>query len=82
MITTEGGEVVVAIDPSRNWYVSLARGAAEAQRRGLGLRLAVAVPPRHETPHAGGATDDTTARRAETDTHRRRPAGPGPGIRT
>ncbi|MEV7414549.1 hypothetical protein [Streptomyces sp. NPDC089919] len=42
MTTIENGEVIVTIDPAGNWYQALARGAAEARRSGLGLRLVTA----------------------------------------
>ncbi|MGW0962136.1 universal stress protein [Streptomyces gelaticus] len=45
----ERRELVVGIDPSRNWHLSLAWAADEAHRRGLELRLVVAVPPLHDT---------------------------------
>ncbi|MEU6018272.1 universal stress protein [Streptomyces sp. NPDC047515] len=48
MGAAEHRELVVGIDPSRNWHLSLAWAADEAQRRGLELRLVVAVPPLHD----------------------------------
>ncbi|WP_413754516.1 universal stress protein [Streptomyces sp. R-74717] len=44
----ERGEIVVGIDPARNWHLSLAWAADEAHRRGLELRLVVAAPPSHD----------------------------------
>ncbi|MET3983082.1 hypothetical protein [Streptomyces sp. PvR034] len=55
MNITEGREILVRIDPARNWYGSLTRAAQEARRRGLGLRI---VTPGGEKPRAearGGA---------------------------
>ncbi|WP_405445898.1 universal stress protein [Streptomyces erythrochromogenes] len=56
-MTDAGGheEVVVGIDPARDWRLPLAWAVDEAGRRRLGLRLVVAVPPQHDTQHV----DDT-----------------------
>ncbi|MFJ3961121.1 universal stress protein [Streptomyces sp. NPDC090036] len=52
----EHEEVVVGIDPARDWRLPLAWAVDEAgRRRLLGLRLVVAVPPQHDTQHV----DDT-----------------------
>ncbi|MFE4333126.1 hypothetical protein ACFRQM_28015 [Streptomyces sp. NPDC056831] len=48
MGTGERHELVVGIDPARNWHLALAWAADEAHRRGLELRLVVAVPPWRE----------------------------------
>lgn len=48
-------EIVVAIDPARDWRLPLAWAVDEAGRRRLRLRLVVAVPPQHDTQHV----DDT-----------------------
>ncbi|MFI8260885.1 MULTISPECIES: hypothetical protein [unclassified Streptomyces] len=51
--TTEAGEILVRIDPAENWYASLARAAAEAEQRGLGLRLVLTASPQQDLPPAG-----------------------------
>ncbi|MFB6941423.1 universal stress protein [Streptomyces sp. NPDC056237] len=60
MGTDERRELVIGIDPARNWRLSLAWAADEAHRRGLELRLVVAVPPSHDRHHG----DDSSRRRA------------------
>ncbi|WP_306665054.1 MULTISPECIES: hypothetical protein [Streptomyces] len=52
----ERHEIIVGIDPARDWHLPLAWAVDEARRRGLALRLVVAVPPRHDTQHV----DDTS----------------------
>ncbi|MFE9255213.1 universal stress protein [Streptomyces sp. NPDC006879] len=51
----ERHEIVVGIDPARDWRLPVAWAVDEAERRRLALRLVAAVPPGHGTPHA----DDT-----------------------
>lgn len=51
MGATERRELVVGIDPAQDWHLPLAWAADEAHRRGLELRLVVAVPPQHDTQH-------------------------------
>ncbi|MGW0750499.1 universal stress protein [Streptomyces sp. NPDC002587] len=67
-MTAAAREVVVGIDPARDWHLPLAWAADEAHRRRLGLRLVVAVPPPHDTPHdtlrAGGGTRTEALRQA------------------
>ncbi|MFE7355319.1 hypothetical protein ACFU8Q_19485 [Streptomyces sp. NPDC057543] len=60
MGTDECRELVIGIDPARNWHLSLAWAADEAHRRGLELRLVVAVPPSHDRYHG----DDSPGRKA------------------
>ncbi|MFJ2915704.1 universal stress protein [Streptomyces sp. NPDC087228] len=60
MGTDECRELVIGIDPARNWHLSLAWAADEAHRRGLELRLVVAVPPSHDRHHG----DDSPGREA------------------
>ncbi|MDX2296415.1 MULTISPECIES: universal stress protein [Streptomyces] len=63
MTTTTGRrEIVVGIDPVREGQLALAWAADEAHRRGLALRLVVAVPPAHDTQHV----DDTPRHQART----------------
>ncbi|WP_405890942.1 universal stress protein [Streptomyces sp. NBC_01527] len=58
MAAAERRELVVGIDPAKDWHLPLAWAADEAHRRGLELRLVVAVPPLHDTQHC-----DDSARR-------------------
>ncbi|MFE0657270.1 universal stress protein [Streptomyces sp. NPDC058876] len=51
----EHREIAVGIDPARDWHLPLAWASDEAHRRGLGLRLVVAVPA---PPHTR-QVDDT-----------------------
>ncbi|MCX4784932.1 universal stress protein [Streptomyces sp. NBC_01221] len=60
MGTDERRELVIGIDPARNWHLSLAWAADEAHRRGLELRLVVAVPPSRDRHHG----DDSPGRQA------------------
>ncbi|MFB6615621.1 hypothetical protein ACIGFK_01780 [Streptomyces sp. NPDC085524] len=66
--TSEPCEILLRIDPARNWYASLTRAAEEARRRGLGLRIVMAAPSVEETPHAEDARGGATTSVAETDT--------------
>ncbi|MGW5782281.1 universal stress protein [Streptomyces sp. NPDC003863] len=59
--TTDRHDIVVAVDPVKNWHLSLAWAADEAHLRGQGLRLVVVVPPQHDTQHV----DDTSRRLAQ-----------------
>ncbi|MFH8727324.1 universal stress protein [Streptomyces termitum] len=52
--TQEHREIVVGVDPVREGGLALAWAADEARRRGLALRLVVAVPPAHDTQHVDG----------------------------
>ncbi|MCX5010325.1 universal stress protein [Streptomyces sp. NBC_00555] len=54
-------DIVVGIDPARDWHLSLAWAADEAHRRRLPLRLVLAVPPRHDTHQV----DDTPGQMAQ-----------------
>ncbi|MFE9559988.1 hypothetical protein ACFYM0_02615 [Streptomyces sp. NPDC006487] len=61
MTITEVGEIVVRIDPEKNWYADLAQAAAEAGQRGLGLRLVLPMSPQHDPLRAEegrGATEN------------------------
>ncbi|MFI8100546.1 hypothetical protein [Streptomyces sp. NPDC086023] len=71
-MTTTGRpcDILVRIDPARNWYASLTRAAEEARRRGLGLRIVMAAPAPEATPHAGDPRGGATTSAAETDTRR------------
>ncbi|WP_327418600.1 universal stress protein [Streptomyces sp. NBC_01233] len=60
-------DIVVGIDPARDWHLPLAWAADEAQRRRLPLRLVLAVPPRHDTRHVDGTPGQMALRRAGAD---------------
>ncbi|MFD9517028.1 universal stress protein [Streptomyces sp. NPDC059979] len=62
-----GRDIVVGIDPVRDWHLPLAWAADEAQRRRLPLRLVLAVPPRHDTHHGDDTPGRTALRRAGAD---------------
>ncbi|MGW2177550.1 universal stress protein [Streptomyces sp. NPDC001732] len=59
---TERRDIVVGIDPVRTGHLPLAWAVDEAHRRGLALRLVVAVPPLHDTRR----NEDTPGHRART----------------
>ncbi|WP_405443283.1 hypothetical protein OG373_37635 [Streptomyces avidinii] len=60
MATTEAGEILVRIDPAENWYASLARAAAEAEQRGLGLRLVLTTAHPQDLPRADESRNAAT----------------------
>ncbi|MCM1972935.1 universal stress protein [Streptomyces sp. G1] len=60
-------DIVVGIDPARDWHLALAWAADEAQRRRLPLRLVLAVPPQHDTHHVDATPGQTTLRQAGSD---------------
>ncbi|WP_327265753.1 universal stress protein [Streptomyces sp. NBC_01232] len=60
MAAAERREIVVGIDPARDWHLPLAWASDEAHRRGTGLRLVVTVPPPHQKRQVNG-TPRTTA---------------------
>lgn len=60
-------EIVVGVDPRGDWHPAVAWGADEARLRGLHLRLALSVPPRHDTQHVDDAPHH---RRLEQDGRR------------
>ncbi|MFE2140540.1 universal stress protein [Streptomyces sp. NPDC059456] len=60
-------DIVVGIDPDRNWHLALAWAADEAQRRRLPLRLVLAVPPQHDTHHVDDTPGRTSLRQAGSD---------------
>ncbi|WCD84761.1 Universal stress protein [Streptomyces xanthophaeus] len=60
-------DIVVGIDPGRDWHLALAWGADEAQRRRLPLRLVLAVPPQHDTRHVDDSSGQTALRQAGSD---------------
>ncbi|MBW5480552.1 universal stress protein [Streptomyces bambusae] len=60
-------DVVVGIDPAREWHLPLAWAADEAHRRRLPLRLVLAVPPQHDTRHAHDTAGRTALRQAGSE---------------
>ncbi|MCX5151648.1 universal stress protein [Streptomyces sp. NBC_00320] len=62
--TGEGRELVVGIDPARDWHLALAWAADEAHRRRLGLHLVAAVPPQHDTHPVDDTPHQTALRQA------------------
>ncbi|WP_179499935.1 hypothetical protein [Streptomyces sp. WZ.A104] len=64
-------EIVVGVDPRGDWHPAVAWGAGEARLRALHLRLALSVPPRHDTQHVD---DGPHHRRLERDGRRAREA--------
>ncbi|MFB6690945.1 universal stress protein [Streptomyces virginiae] len=62
-----GRDIVVGIDPDRDWHLALAWAADAAQRRRLPLRLVLAVPPRHDTRHADDTPGPTALRHAGSE---------------
>ncbi|KOY56963.1 universal stress protein [Streptomyces sp. XY332] len=60
-------DIVVGIDPDRNWHLALAWAADEAQRRRLPLRLVLVVPPQHDTQHVDDTPGQTALRQTGSD---------------
>ncbi|MET9885641.1 universal stress protein [Streptomyces sp. NPDC006430] len=60
-------ELVIGLDPARDWRLPLAWAADEAQRRRLALRLVVAVPPPHDRRHGDDAPRQRALRQAGTE---------------
>ncbi|MFJ7587521.1 universal stress protein [Streptomyces sp. NPDC097617] len=67
MTGRRGRDIVVGIDPARDWHLPLAWAADEAQRRRLPMRLVLAVPPQHDTHHVDGTPGHTALRQAAAD---------------
>ncbi|MEU3906296.1 universal stress protein [Streptomyces goshikiensis] len=67
MSGSRGCDIVVGIDPVREWHLPLAWAADEAQRRRLHLRLVLAVPPQHDTHHVDDTPGQSALRRAGAD---------------
>ncbi|WP_435610363.1 universal stress protein [Streptomyces sp. C10-9-1] len=65
--TSDPRDIVVGVDPVRNWRLAVAWGADEARHRGRRLRLVVAVPPRQSTRRAAEALRHTARTRAADD---------------
>ncbi|NXY93018.1 universal stress protein [Streptomyces sp. BR123] len=56
-------DVLVGIDPVREWHLPLAWAADEAYRRRLPMRLVLAVPPPHDTHHGDDTPGQVALRR-------------------
>ncbi|MCX5309141.1 universal stress protein [Streptomyces sp. NBC_00160] len=67
MATAERREIVVGIDPARDWHLPLAWASDEAHRRGIGLRLVVAVPPPQRTRQVDDTPRMTALRQAGSE---------------
>ncbi|MFD0373774.1 universal stress protein [Streptomyces sp. NPDC127112] len=67
MTGRHGHNIVVGIDPDRDWHLPLAWAADEAHRRRLPLRLVLAVPPQHDTHHVDGTPGHLALRQAGAD---------------
>ncbi|MFE7580229.1 universal stress protein [Streptomyces gardneri] len=65
--TTDGGAIVIGVDPVRNWHLALAWAADEAHLRGADLHLVVAVPPHHDAEHLDGTPRHLAQRQAGTE---------------
>lgn len=68
---TSGGErneIVVGIDPARDWHLPLSWAVDEARRRRLGLRLVVAVPSQHDTQHIDDTSRSVALHQSATET--------------
>ncbi|MFB7993053.1 universal stress protein [Streptomyces sp. NPDC056002] len=62
--TGEGRELVVGLDPARDWRLPLSWAADEAHRRRLVLHLVVAVPSQRDSHRAGGTLHQMAQRQA------------------
>ncbi|MFD7553784.1 universal stress protein [Streptomyces sp. NPDC059835] len=62
-----GLDIVVGIDPARDWHLPLAWAADEAHRRRLPLRLVLAVPPERGTDHVDGTPGRMALRQTGAD---------------
>ncbi|WP_327733519.1 universal stress protein [Streptomyces nojiriensis] len=67
MATAERREIVVGIDPARDWHLPLAWASDESHRRGIGLRLVVAVPPPQRTRQVDDTPRMTALRQAGSE---------------
>jgi nucleotide-binding universal stress UspA family protein len=55
-------DVLVGIDPEREWHLPLAWAADDAHLRHLPVRLVLAVPPQHDTHHVDDTPRQTALR--------------------
>ncbi|MGT2526368.1 universal stress protein [Streptomyces nojiriensis] len=60
-------DIVVGIDPDRDWHLALAWASDEAQRRRHPLRLVLAVPSQHDAHHVDDAPGQTALRQVGSD---------------
>ncbi|MFJ6479845.1 MULTISPECIES: universal stress protein [unclassified Streptomyces] len=67
MTGRKGHDIVVGIDPARDWHLPLAWAADEAHRRRLPLRLVLVVAPQHDTHHVDDTPGHMALRRAGAD---------------
>ncbi|MGW6847255.1 universal stress protein [Streptomyces virginiae] len=67
MTGRKGRDIVVGIDPARDWHLPLAWAADEAHRRRLPLHLVLAVAPQHDTHHVDDTPGHMALRRAGAD---------------
>ncbi|MCX4768698.1 Universal stress protein [Streptomyces sp. ADI92-24] len=67
MTNTDRREIVIGIDPVKDWHMVLAWAVDEAHRRRLALRLVVVVPPQHDTQHVDDIPHQMELERAGAD---------------
>ncbi|WLQ45203.1 universal stress protein [Streptomyces laculatispora] len=67
MTNTDRREIVIGIDPVKDWHMALAWAVDEAHRRRLALRLVVVVPPQHDTQHVDDLPHQMELERAGAD---------------
>lgn len=65
--TPDRSDIVVGIDPVKNWHMALAWAADETHLRGGVLRLVVAVPPQHDPSHVDGTPRHLAQRQVGTE---------------
>ncbi|MFH7597904.1 universal stress protein [Streptomyces racemochromogenes] len=60
-------DIVLGVDPVRDWHLATAWAADEAHRRRLPLRLVLAVPAEHDTRRVDGTPQESAQRRSGAD---------------
>lgn len=60
-------DIVVGVDPVRDWHLAVAWAADEAHRRRLPLRLVLAVPPQHDVQHIDDTPQQAALRHGGAD---------------
>ncbi|WP_406090299.1 universal stress protein [Streptomyces sp. NBC_01013] len=63
----DGRQIVVGIDPVKDWHLALAWAVDEARRRRSTLRLVVVVPPQHDAQHVDDTPHQMELERAGAD---------------
>ncbi|MGW2678982.1 universal stress protein [Streptomyces sp. NPDC001436] len=63
----QGRDIVVGVDPVRDWHLAVAWAADEAHRRRLPLRLVLALPPQHDIQHIDDTAQQTALRLSGAD---------------